>query len=119
MSDQDGAAEDGSTEEASTQDGVDEQRFLVVDGRRWRREDPHLPEDVAASLRSFLGTARSAIGRATRAGEDPAPLRRRVAAAKRGLGERGTPWWEQDDAERRERWQGALRELEELTADDD
>lgn len=27
-----------------------------------------------------------------------------VQAAKVALGERGTPWWEQSDDERRERW---------------
>ena len=83
----------------------------MVKGRRWRREDPGLPEDVAAALRSHLGRARSEVGRLTRAGEDPAPARTRVSLAKHGLGERGTPWWEQSDAERRTRWESALESL--------
>jgi hypothetical protein len=91
---------------------ADSERYLVVDGRRWRREDPGLPEDVAAQLRSHLGRARSEVGRLRRAGEDPAPARERVDLAKHGLGERGNPWWEQSDAERRTRSEDALRELE-------
>jgi hypothetical protein len=35
-----------------------------------------------------------------------------VQLAKTGLGERGTAWWEQSDAEREERWATALRELD-------
>ena len=35
--------------------------------------------------------------------------RDRVQAAKVALGERGTPWWEQTDGERRERWRHGLR----------
>jgi hypothetical protein len=90
---------------------TDDERWLVVDGRRWRRQDPSLPEDVAAELRSHLGRARSAIGRAGRDGTDPAPHRARVQAAKVGLGERGTPWWDQTAEERRHRWETALTEL--------
>jgi hypothetical protein len=89
----------------------DDERYLVVDGRRWRRQDPHLPEDVAAVLKSELGQARSEIGRCRRSGEDPAAARVRVGLAKHGLGERGTPWWEQTPAERRERWEAAVRAL--------
>ncbi|GAA1479540.1 hypothetical protein GCM10009623_39860 [Nocardioides aestuarii] len=81
---------------------TDDERWLVVDGRRWRRQDPALPEEVAATLKSHLGRGRSR-------GE-----RRRTDLAKRGLGERGTPWWEQTAAERRERWERSLAELEAL-----
>ena len=90
---------------------TDDERYLVVGGRRWRRQDPTLPEDVAARLRSALGSARSEVGRCKRVGEDPSAARVRVGLAKHGLGERGTPWWEQTDAERRERWESALRNL--------
>lgn len=48
------------------------------------------------------------------AGSDPAPARRRVDLAKHGLGERGTPWWEQTDSERRDRWESALGHLDDL-----
>lgn len=90
------------------------ERWLVVNGRRWRRQDPELPTEVAQRLLSHLGRGRSGVRSATSAGEDPAPARRRVDLAKHGLGERGTPWWEQDDAQRRTRWEEALRELDGL-----
>jgi len=93
---------------------VEEERYLVVKGRRWRREDPALPADVAARLRSHLGRGRSAVRVARRNEDDPAPHRRRVDLAKHGLGERGTPWWEQSAAEREQRWESALRQLDEL-----
>jgi hypothetical protein len=45
------------------------------------------------------------VGTAERAGDDTVvtAARARVGAAKRGLGERGTPWWEQDAEARRAR----------------
>ena len=91
----------------------DSERYLVVDGRRWRRQDPSLPEDVASRLRSHLGRGRSEVGRRKRSGEDPAPAREVVDLAKHGLGERGTPWWEQTDQQRRSRWEQAMSELDE------
>ena len=94
----------------------DDERWLVVDGRRWRRQDPGLPEDVATRLRSHLGRGRSGVGAAKKRGDDGAvaAARERVGLAKHGLGERGTPWWEQDDDERRDRWESALRDLDAL-----
>ncbi|WP_433789155.1 hypothetical protein [Actinoplanes sp. CA-252034] len=89
---------------ARTEDG----RFIVVGGRRWRATDPAIPEEVAAELRRVLMAARRDVGTALRAGRDPAPARRRVHAAKVALGERGTPWWEQDLDERRARWEAGL-----------
>ncbi len=97
---------------------VPEERWLVVDGRRWRRQDPALPEDVARRLLSHLGRGRSGVRALRAAGEDPSPARRRVDLAKHGLGERGTPWWEQDDAERRQRWEDALALLDALDGGD-
>jgi len=90
------------------------ERYLVVNGRRWRREDPSLPQDIAQRLRSHLGRGRSGVAVARRAENDPAPHRRRVDLAKHGLGERGTPWWEQAEAQRRERWEQALTDLDNL-----
>lgn len=86
-------------------------RYVVVDGRRWRTADPALPDDVRAQLLHHLGVARSAVRNAP---DDDArsAARARVQLAKTGLGERGTPWWEQSDDERRDRWEAALRELE-------
>lgn len=55
----------------------DDERWLVVDGRRWRRQDSSLPPDVAQRLLSHLGRGRSAVRSLLRAGEDPAPARRR------------------------------------------
>ncbi|WP_130013489.1 2-polyprenylphenol hydroxylase [Serinicoccus sediminis] len=92
----------------------EDERWLVVDGRRWRRQDPSLPADVAARLLSHLGRGRSGVRALRRRGDDPAPARRRVDLAKHGLGERGDPWWEQDEQQRRERWELALRELDAL-----
>ncbi|PYF96260.1 hypothetical protein SAMN05216184_12214 [Georgenia satyanarayanai] len=93
---------------------ADDERWLVVDGRRWRRQDPALPAEVAERLLSHLGRGRSGVRSLTKAGEDPAPARRRVDLAKHGLGERGTPWWEQGAEERRRRWEGALADLDAL-----
>jgi hypothetical protein len=87
-------------------------RYLVVDGRRWRTADPGLPDDVRARLLHHLGVGRSGVRAARRAGDAAVTAARAVVqAAKTGLGERGTAWWEQDDDERRARWEHALREL--------
>ncbi len=93
---------------------TDDGRWVVVDGRRWRTADPALPDDVRARLLHHLGVGRSGVRTATSAGDDAAvaAARARVQLAKTGLGERGTAWWEQSDAERAERWETALRELD-------
>jgi hypothetical protein len=88
----------------TTEDG----HFVVISGRRWRATDPAIPEDVAAVLRRTLMAARRDVGAALRAGEDPAPARARVQAAKVALGERGDPWWEQTLDQRRARWETGL-----------
>ena len=95
-------------------DRTDDGRYVVVDGRRWRTADPALPADVREQLLHHLGVARSGVRTAGRAGDDDAvaAARARVQLAKTGLGERGPAWWEQDDDERRTRWETALRELE-------
>ncbi|NMH95740.1 biopolymer transporter Tol [Pseudonocardia acidicola] len=89
-------------------------RWIVVDGRRWRAADPDLPEDVRAALLHHLGVARSAVRAAKRSGDADALAEGRAAVgqAKRGLGERGEPWWQQDPAQRRARWTEALRRLD-------
>ncbi|MBN9112361.1 MAG: hypothetical protein J0I34_26690 [Pseudonocardia sp.] len=89
-------------------------RWIVVDGRRWRATDPEIPDDVRARLQSHLGAARSAVRTAKRSGDDHAlaAARERVGTAKHGLGERGTPWWEQDTRTRRKRWSDALAALD-------
>ncbi|MDQ3577465.1 MAG: hypothetical protein M3443_07665 [Actinomycetota bacterium] len=87
--------------------------FIVIDGRRWRATDPDIPEEEAARLRSHLMRARRDVGAARRRHDAEAEVdaRARVHTAKVALGERGTPWWQQDPAERRRRWQEGLDAL--------
>ncbi|MFE1666108.1 biopolymer transporter Tol [Microbacterium sp. P02] len=95
---------------------TDDERWLIVGGRRWRRTDPSLPEPVVAALKSHLGRGRSGVGAAKRQGDDDAVAasRRRVGLAKHGLGERGPYWWDEPEPARLERAREALRELDGL-----
>ena len=72
--------------------------YIIVDGRRWRATDPNLPEERRKELVAQLMAARRDVAKAKRLGD--ADLERdardRVQAAKEGLGERGTPWWERE-----------------------
>jgi len=68
---------------------TDDERFLVIDGRRWRRTDPSIPEALRSELVHELMDARRARPVA----------RSRVQDAKVALGERGHPWWEPPDDE--------------------
>ncbi|MFE6525809.1 hypothetical protein [Streptomyces sp. NPDC057794] len=88
--------------------------FVVIKGRKWRATDPAVPEDVAARLRRHLMSARRAVRSATTAGDAQAEraARARVNRAKIALGERGTAWWEQSEAERRRRWEQGLESLD-------
>ena len=79
-------------------------RYVVIDGRRWRATDPDIPEGRAAELRSILMAWRREVRR-TKGTDEERASRDGVQAAKVALGERGTPWWEQSDAERRARWE--------------
>ncbi|WP_367948638.1 biopolymer transporter Tol [Rathayibacter sp. VKM Ac-2857] len=103
---------DGPTSEGPTADG----RWLVVNGRRWRRTDPSLPEDVVEALKSHLGRGRSGVRTAKKAGDDAAvaAARRRTGLAKHGLGERGPKWWDEPEPARLDRARAALRELDAL-----
>nr|WP_309057884.1 hypothetical protein [Streptomyces sp.] len=89
-------------------------RYVIVKGRRWRATDPDVPEDVATRLRSHLMAARRAVATARRARDAAAEraARDRVHMAKVALGERGTPWWDQREAERRARWEEGLAALD-------
>ena len=78
-------------------------RYIVVDGRRWRATDPAIPEPRRAELTAVLMAWRRDVRR-TRGTADEATSRAGVQAAKVALGERGTPWWEQSDEDRRARW---------------
>lgn len=87
-------------------DYTDDGRYIVVNGSRWRATDPLIPDDRAAELRRALmawwRAKRSALAAGDEAGV--AEAQRGVQAVKVALGERGRPWWEQDDQERRRRW---------------
>ncbi|WP_347756623.1 biopolymer transporter Tol [Agrococcus sp. ProA11] len=98
-----------SREHERTPDG----RWIVVDGRRWRAEDPALPADAAERLRSHLGRARSAV-RLAKSDRDRDAARERVQLAKEGLGERGDAWWDLTEADRAARAEERLATLDEL-----
>ncbi|RKH45151.1 hypothetical protein [Corallococcus sicarius] len=70
-------------------------RYLVVDGRLWRRSNPALGPRQRELLVAALMRARADVGRAKRAKDAAAErhARARVHRAKVGLGERGPPWW--------------------------
>lgn len=70
-------------------------RYLVVEGRLWRRSNPALGEKQRALLVEALMHARRDVGRALRSGDGEAEreARARVHRAKVALGERGPPWW--------------------------
>lgn len=71
-------------------------RYFVVRGRLWRMADPRLSDEERGNLQRELMSARSALGRARRAGDSAARLlaRERIEGAKVALGERGAPWWD-------------------------
>ena len=90
----------GSDGPALTDDG----HYVVIDGRRWRATDPAIPEPRRQELTNLLMAWRREVQR-TRGTDEESSSRAGVQAAKVALGERGSPpWWEQSDAERRERW---------------
>ncbi|MER5257312.1 MULTISPECIES: hypothetical protein [unclassified Streptomyces] len=91
-----------------TEDG----HFIIIKGRRWRATDPLVPDEVEKRLTHHLMSARRAVAAAGDDEDARKAARARVQLAKTGLGERGTAWWEQSPAERRERWDDCLRQLE-------
>ena len=70
-------------------------RYFVVRGRLWRCSNPALPPEERARLVRELMQARRAMGAARRANDREAGQKAKAAIdqAKRGLGERGEPWW--------------------------
>ena len=80
---------------------MEPERYLEVDGRRWRRTDPCIPEKLRVELVAELMAARRAVAAALKAGDGPdeRTARNRVHDAKVALGERGHPWWEPPNAE--------------------
>ena len=92
---------------------TDAQKWMVIKGRKWRRTDPELPEDMVAELKSHLGTARNAVRTAKKTGtdEDVSAARNRVNIATHGLGERGDYWWQLCADKRLARAEDALDRL--------
>lgn len=68
-------------------------RYLVVEGRLWRRARPDLSEERREALLRELMAARRAVKAARGDAAELAAARRRVDQAKRSLGERGPVWW--------------------------
>ncbi|ROS47277.1 hypothetical protein EDF53_0297 [Curtobacterium sp. PhB78] len=101
---------------ARTMTAAEDDHYFVVNGRRWRRTDPALPDDVAAALRSHLGRGRNAVKQAKHAGDDEAlaAARHRNGLAKHGLGERGPEWWTRPEADRIADAEQALADLDAL-----
>jgi hypothetical protein len=92
----------------------DDARYIEIEGRRWRRADPEIPESLESELVSELMSARRSVKAARHDGDETAlaGARRRVHDAKLALGERGRPWWEQPDEESlRQRLAAAIRTL--------
>jgi hypothetical protein len=71
-------------------------RYIVVNGRLWRKFNPALSDDVRQRLIKDLMAARRDVGVAMRAGDKTAErdARKRVDEAKHALGERGPVWWD-------------------------
>jgi len=97
-------------------DPPDDERWLIIRGRRWRRTDPVLPADLTERLSSHLGRGRSGVRAAKQRddGDAIADARRRVDLAKHGLGERGPKWWEEQPSDRIRRAREALDRLDEM-----
>lgn len=95
---------------------VDDDRWLVIDGRKWRRTDPVLGEALVARLKSHLGRGRSGVRSGKAAGDESAvaAARRRVDLAKHGLGERGPYWWDSPEQDRIDRATSTVDELDAL-----
>lgn len=50
----------------SVDDYSEDEKWLIVTGRRWRRTDPGLEPRVVEELKSHLGAARNAVGKRRR-----------------------------------------------------
>src|ERR1051325_3250846 len=78
----------------------EDDHYFVVNGRRWRKTDPHIPKKLRTELVKELMAGRRIRDRA------------RVQDAKVALGERGEKWWEKSSEEgTRQRLLAAMRAL--------
>ena len=75
--------------------GQNSDRYMTIDGRRWRKSDPSIPDSLRSELVHELMSARRAVKDAKRADDSVAIhcARNRVQDAKVALGERGRAWW--------------------------
>ena len=91
----------------------DDDKWLIVKGRRWRRTDPELDSEVVEELKSHLGKGRNDVRAAKKSGAEGElrAARDRVNTAKHGLGERGDYWWEMSTDARHKRAKIALDQL--------
>jgi hypothetical protein len=88
----------------------DDERYVVIDGRRWRATDPSIPEGRRTELVRILMAWRREVRR-TKGTPQESAARAGVHSAKVALGERGTPpWWQETDEQRRIRWQAEVSE---------
>ncbi|KAK3937355.1 hypothetical protein QBC46DRAFT_411203 [Diplogelasinospora grovesii] len=86
-----------------------DEHYIMVNGRRWRATDPLIPEACRTELKHFLAKGRSGV-RGQKTAEQ-------IAGNSPVFGERSKlEWWNDTEKGRRERWEGALRELRELDA---
>jgi hypothetical protein len=81
----------------------DAERYFVINGRRWRRSNPNIPENLRQELvHELMRARRQLVAPKSKAEEQRA--RAAVHDAKIALGERGHPWWidptEESDNER-------------------
>jgi hypothetical protein len=88
----------------------DDARYLVIEGRRWRRTAPGIPEPLRRELVRRLMHGRRAVAAALRAGDEDAEraARAEVHDAKFALGERGAAWWDEQDQTALETRAGAV-----------
>jgi hypothetical protein len=70
-----------------------DRRYFVLRGRLWRLSNPYLDPSDHERIVQQLMRARRAVYEATNS-HDRIAARVRVDVAKRALGERGDPWWE-------------------------
>jgi hypothetical protein len=99
------------TDKKSPASSTDAERYIVIDGRRWRRSNPCIPETLRQELVNELMRARrQLVAPTSKAVKQQA--REAVHDAKVALGERGEPWWtDPTDEGDTERITAALRTL--------
>ena len=90
----------GSNHAKSKSAPCEDDHYFVINDRRWRKTDPHIPDKLRAELVKELMAARRVQDRP------------RVQDAKVALGERGEKWWEAPSPEGlRKRLHSAMRTL--------